>query len=79
MRVSPQNLIRIAQIFEHTVQFFFTMVLDDVLAFIISLQVHAHTNSICLGMKLSADHVGIEANTHYGALVGNMSPHFFNT
>src|SRR6266487_4022856 len=63
---------------DHAFPFLLTIIFYHRFLFILTLQVHAHTNSISLRMKLCADKIIIKPNAHDGSFIRHMKSFFFN-
>ena len=63
---------------DHGPPLFKSVVIDDRFFLFLSLQVHAHANSICFGVELGADHVLVESDGHDRSFKRYMRPLFFD-
>ena len=64
---------------QHGTPFFFAVILYDQFLLVGTMQVHGHPGCVGLGVKLSADHVFIVADSHDRSFVWHVAAFFFNT
>ena len=78
MGVGPHDLLGVIQMIDHGLPFFEAIMFNDRFLLFIRLQVQAHTDRICFGMKLGTDHIFIKADGHHGSFQRYMGPFLFD-